>query len=185
MKWFEEFIEETRELWQKQKEDTISKIMEDIDLLLEELTSKEKGDIGEEHVEELLANREFYTVITKRSQTPSDVTGLRVSKNYVHIMLVQVKTAKVQKQPRVLSNQNICILRIFTKFVLDRFKESTTVPEEYKTKVLLISNGYVGIKIQDGEQTVMNSNAFTFWWPTKLDKFKDLAKELVATSYDL
>src|SRR5690606_20718332 len=80
MKWFEEFIEETRELWQKQKEDTISKIMEDIDLLLEELTSKEKGDIGEEHVEELLANREFYTVITKRSQTPSDVTGLRVYK---------------------------------------------------------------------------------------------------------
>ena len=185
MEWFKEFIEETRKLWQEQKEFKLEEWIEEIQVLLEEMNSVEKGNIGEEHVVKLLSNRHFYTIQTERSHTPSDICGIKLYDNYLHIVLIQVKTAKDQTEPEALSESKITELRIFTKFVLDRFKVSTLIPDEIKTYKPLISNGYAGVKLTDEDIQVVTSKAYTFWMKTSMAAFDDLVNELVCLTHKL
>jgi len=185
MEWFKDFIEETRQLWQEQKEFKLEEWIEEMEVLLEEMNSVEKGNIGEEHVIQLLSNREFYTIPTERSHTPSDICGIKLYKNYLHIVLIQVKTAKDQTEPEVLSKSKINELRIFTKFVLDRFKVSSLVPDEIKNYKPLISNGYAGVRLTDDDIQIVTSNSYTFWMKTSMSDFEELVKELVCLTHKL
>jgi hypothetical protein len=186
MEWFEKFVEETRSLWQKEKGDITAELLKEITKMFEDMSNKEKGDLGEELVLNLLSSKDFTTQQTVRSETPSDVWGIRVYSNYVHITLIQVKTTKAKEAPQKLNDEDITQLRIFTKFVLDRFKVSEFVPNELKSKVVLISNGYAGVKIADDNSTeIVLSKAFTFWLPKKLSQFEDLFKELVRLTHKL
>lgn len=184
MEWFRNFIEETREIWRTEKPDLT--LSDKIDKLLEELNAKAKGSMGEEYIENILSSLTFETGTTKNSETPADIWGIKYIDNFVYLILVQVKTAKDSESPSELSKSDIGMLRVFTQFVLGRFKKSEFVPPEYKKANLLISNGYAGVRIhEDLSKEVVSAKAFTFWWPNKHENITNQVRELVNLVHSL
>lgn len=80
MEWFTKFIDEPRQLWQEQKEestedpnDVIFEIVETV----EDLSNKEFGLEGENIIGHLLSQYEYVIGYPKNSETPADVWGLK------------------------------------------------------------------------------------------------------------
>jgi len=144
MEWFYYFIEKIYQIWLDSK--GIEHLKTAATKIMEELTTKEKGDLGEEYVESLLINKDFITGLAPASRTKGDVWGFKDMRTYLHVALIQVKSSE-DENPPALSNEETNECNEFCKFVFDKFYNvSDIIPNEYQGKSLCVSIGYVGAK---------------------------------------
>ncbi len=189
MDWFEDFIEETRQLWHEQKEEISIEGEEEVQRFsetLNEVSNKESGLKGEKVIGHILSKFKYIIGYPQNSETPADVWGIREEKKFVHIALIQVKSTRSEKgNADTLSDNDKQELRKLTKFVLDRLKESTFVPAEIKAKTLVVSNGYTSIRLAPKKKEIIESIYISFWIPQKHEELLKLYKEFIETVHKL
>gem|GEM_PF-6839257 len=163
------FVENLRENWQKEKET----FLKAYNLVLEssaiDESTKDTEQITEEFTATQLEKIGYTTTLVKGSQTPSDVWAIKECEEYIHLMLVQVKGTITENNPKPLNDNQILVLRYFTKYVLNYFFKYNNI---FANKIdlkkpIFISNGYIGLKIKSGTYTPFGQTPFTFWYFTK------------------
>lgn len=181
---FQAFVDETRSIWRKIKEEISKDIPEDLKEYIEEMlteSNKETGDEGEDAIEKMVISRGYITGRTANSETPSDVWAIKRIGDTVHIGLIQSKATKTSENPESLSNAKKIELRMFSRLVLRLFLKSDFIPQELKDMKVIVSNGYLGIVLDDKKGKIVKQEHYSVWSLRKHQaneaEFKKIARE--------
>lgn len=167
MDWFKDYIDETVKKWLRMKKRV------KINPQVEAAVSKIIGDQGENIVRDILNKKEDYVAeLSLKSMSPADVWAITPNDEITHIALFQVKTTKVNTEPKELSEDEENEMIIFTNFVASEFFNSEIVPDEFKQKEYIVSSGYVGVVI-DGKDYLI-SDAYRIGHEPSTDQLNDI-----------
>lgn len=140
MKNFDNFVQYVVKKWRQEKKT----ILENAGL--SGLSNREYGDLAEDYVLKRVEKlTPTYTAFKSNgSQTPADILACSRRNGYWHIMLIQVKSSKDKNTIEKLDSNKKKVFNEFAKFLKAEITNSGLL-NEYKTKPIIISNGYAGV----------------------------------------
>lgn len=140
MKNFNLFVEHIVSTWRTEKEIILAREG------LHVPSNREEGDLSERYVVSRIdkISPNYTSIISKGSQSPSDIYSVARRKNYWHIMLIQVKSSRFKNSIYKLDNKDIIKFEALAKFIKEEIPKSLIL-ENYRKKPIVISIGYAGI----------------------------------------
>ena len=146
MIWFKSFIKYVIRKWNKSEQLTEAILQNPA--IEAALTTKQIGDIGENYIADLLRQKDYFTTVSCGSRSPSDVWSFCEYDEFVHIALVQTKSAYFPNTPKKINENDIVLLEAFASYVYDSFDEYYLVPDALKSSDRIVSFGYARVWIQ-------------------------------------
>jgi hypothetical protein len=129
-------------------------------------TAKDTTEIGTEgelHIQTQLTTKGFISVLSERSRSPSDVWGIMEPiepYDFLHIVLIQVKTAEKQAEPKILTEDEAADISDFPQFIL----QSKAIAQYFNNVnvTIMASSGYARVKIVKNSAFTIDSGWLNF-----------------------
>lgn len=171
MKNFEKFVNHIASEWRKKHKT----ILESGGLT--GISNKEAGIKSElfllKKIKKILPR--YITIQSKGSFTPADIYAVGFRKNYWHIMLIQVKSAKKGYSIHKLNQFEVNELKELARLINKELKTSELI-KDYRDKAIVISIGYAGIQDDRNKYAIKDCYPFAFYKHKTTDIFNESIK---------
>jgi hypothetical protein len=158
MKNFEKFVNHIANEWRKKNKT----ILESGGLT--GISNKEAGIKSEMYllkkINKILPR--YIAIQSKGSFTPADIYAVGFRKNYWHIMLIQVKSAKKGYSIHKLNQSEVNELKELARLINKELKTSELI-KDYQKKAIVITIGYAGIQDDKNNYVVKDCYPFTLY----------------------
>ena len=141
MKNFDVFVDDVVSKWRSEK-----KIILERGGLAGVADNRSAGESAEDYVLRRIKGlpQNYFGKKSRGSRSPADIFAVANRGRFWHIMLIQVKSSRQQKNIYTLNEDEIKVLNEFAKFFKKELGSSKTMIN-YKQSAVVVSTGYAGV----------------------------------------